>query len=391
MIAARVPPLVGEERVPLLAARGRVLARDLRAPGDLPPFRNSAVDGYAFAFRDLGAAGAWLPVSGRIAAGQGPGRLPSGTAVRIFTGAPMPEGADTVAMQEDVVSEGNGVRLPSHLRAGEHCRLAGEDVARGALALPAGRPLSAPEIGLAAALGLTDLPVRRRPRIGVFSTGNELAEPGRPLGEARIFDSNRPLLLALLASLPVEAHDLGRLPDQSARTRAGLEAAAASHDLLLTSGGVSAGEEDHVRAAIEAAGHLTFWRLAVKPGRPVAMGVVRGTPVLGLPGNPVAAMVTFLLVACPLALRLAGAEVGPLLRVPAVADFVHRKKPGRREYLRVSLRQDAGTIRAAAFPREGSALLTSLTESDAFAELDESVTGISPGDPVLVLPFRMLF
>lgn len=393
LIAARVPPLGGEKAVPLHAAIGRVLARDLVAPLPLPPFFNSAVDGYAFRHADLAAdAPTPLRLSGRVAAGQAGGAaLGPGEAARIFTGAPMPPGADTVLMQEDARLEGEAVLVPPGLKRGANARPAGEDVAQGAVALSAGRRLRAPEIGLAAALGLASLPVAPRVRVGVFSTGDELASPGTALGPAQTYDSNRFTLLALLAGLPVVASDLGILPDRPEATAAALRAAAGAHDLLLTSGGVSTGEEDHVRAAIESGGRLVFWRLAVKPGRPAAMGVVDGTPVIGLPGNPVAAVVTFLHLARPLVLRLAGAAPEALPRFPARAEFGYRKKAGRREYVRVRLGPGAPLPAAAKFEREGAGLLTSLTQSDAFAELPEETTAVAPGDTVQILPFAALF
>ncbi|TDH59991.1 molybdopterin molybdotransferase MoeA [Dankookia rubra] len=396
LIADRVPPVAGIEQVGLAAALGRVLARDLPAPQPLPPFHNSAVDGYAFRHADLGAAGPTaLRLEGRVAAGQAPPPLSPRTAARIFTGAPMPRGADTVLMQEDAALEDGAVLVPAGLRPGANARPAGEDVAQGALALPAGRRLRAPEIGLAAALGCAALAVAPRIRVGVFSTGDELASPGTPLGPAQTHDSNRFTLLALLARLPAEAIDLGILPDDAADCAAALRAAAGGHDLLLTSGGVSTGEEDHVRAAIEQGGRLVFWRLAVKPGRPAALGVIGGTPVLGLPGNPVAAVVTFLHLARPLVLRLAGAAAEPLPRFTAEAAFAYRKKAGRREYVRVRLRPSEGGGAALPvaekFAREGAGLLTSLTESDAFVELSEEVLAVAPGDAVRVLPFAAMF
>lgn len=393
LIATRIPPLGGEEAVPLHAAIGRVLARDLVAPLPLPPFFNSAVDGYAFRHADLAADAATpLRLSGRVAAGQAGGAaLGPGEAARIFTGAPMPPGADTVLMQEDARLDGDTVLVPPGLKCGANARLAGEDVVQGAVALPAGRRLRAPEIGLAAALGLASLPVSPRVRVGVFSTGDELASPGTALGPAQTYDSNRFTLLALLAGLPVVASDLGILPDRPEATAAALRAAAGAHDLLLTSGGVSTGEEDHVRAAIESGGSLVFWRLAVKPGRPAAMGVVEGTPVIGLPGNPVAAVVTFLHLARPLVLRLAGAAPEALPRFPARAEFAYRKKAGRREYVRVRLGPGAPLPLATKFEREGAGLLTSLTQSDAFAELPEDTTAVAPGDTVQILPFAAVF
>jgi len=393
LILERIPPATGEEIVPLAAARGRVLAAPLLAPLPLPPFFNAAVDGWAFRHGDLapGAETALTEVA-RIAAGHAaPRALAAGEAMRVFTGAPMPPGADTAVMQEDVRRDGAAIFIPPGLKPGANARPAGEDIAAGALAVPEGKRLGPAEIGLAAALGQARLVVRPRLRVGVFSTGDELASPASTLGPAQSYDSNRFTLLALLAALPVEAHDLGILPDDRAATEAALRAAAASHDLLLTSGGVSTGEEDHVRAAIEAGGRLVFWRLAVKPGRPAAMGLVDGTPVLGLPGNPVAAVVTFLHLARPLVLRLAGALPEALPRFVAEADFSYRKKAGRREYVRISLHAGARLPRAQKFAREGAGLLTSLTQSDAFAELPEDSLGVTPGDLVTVLPFSAIF
>jgi molybdopterin molybdotransferase len=391
LIAERIPALPGLDNVPLAAARGRVLRAPLVAAAPLPPFFNSAVDGFAFRFADLAQQGQTrLPIRGRVAAGETAAGLAPGTAMRVLTGAPMPDGADTVMMQEDAVLADGAVTLPPGLQRGANCRPAGEDVPAGATALAAGRLLGPAEIGLAAALGHALLPCAPRPRIGVFSTGDELASPGVPLGPAQTYDSNRATLLALLAHLPVAAHDLGILPDHPAETAAALARHAAAHDLLLTTGGVSTGEEDHVKSAIEAGGRLVFWRLAVKPGRPAAMGVVGGTPVVGLPGNPVAAVVTFLHLARPLIWRLCGASPPAPLRVPATSGFHARKKAGRREYLRVRLALDGVVLRAERFGREGAGLLTSLTESDGFAELPEPVTAIAPGEAVTVLPFAGL-
>lgn len=401
LIEARIPPAEGAERVALRAAIGRVLADDLRAVTPLPPFFNSAVDGYAFRHADLAAGGETrLPIAARLQAGQAAAPIAPGTAIRIFTGAPMPDGADTVMMQEDAREDGDAVLLVPGLKRGANCRPAGEDVPTGRIALEAGRRLGPAEIGLAAALGFSDIPVRKLVRVGVFSTGDELAEPGKPLGPAQTYDSNRFTLLALLAGLPVEAVDLGILPDEPAATAEALARAAAGHDLLLTSGGVSTGEADHVKAAIGQGGRLVFWRLAIKPGRPAAMGVLPkaggnfasgGTPVVGLPGNPVAAVVTFLHLARPLVLRLAGAAPDRLPRFTARADFAYRKKAGRREYVRVRLDFGEGLPVARKYAREGAGLLTSLTESDAFAELPEHVTAVAPGDELRVLPFRAAF
>jgi molybdopterin molybdotransferase len=359
------------------------------------------VDGWAFRHGDLRSGEATrLVEAGRVAAGHLAARaLAAAEAVRVFTGAPMPPGADSCVMQEDVERDGPAILVPPGLKPGANVRPAGEDIAQGAIALSAGRLIGPAETGLAAALGQAVLAVRRLPRVGVFSTGDELAEPGGALGPAQTFDSNRFTLLALLGGLPCVASDLGILPDDGARTAAALAEAARGHDLLLTSGGVSTGEEDHVRAAIEACGRLVFWRLAVKPGRPAAMGVLPkagrdfgagGTPVVGLPGNPVAAVVCFLHLARPLLLRLAGAQERPLPCFAATADFTYRKKAGRREYVRVTLATEHGATVARKFPREGAGLLSSLTQSDGFAELPEDVTAIAPGDRLLVMPFAGL-
>jgi len=392
LILARVAALGGEALVPLHQALGRVMARPLVAAAPLPPFFNSAVDGYAFRHADLAAEGGTrLLLAGRIAAGHSGVQVAPGTAARIFTGAPMPPGADTVMMQEDARIEDAALLLPPGLKRGANARPAGEDVAEGAEALPAGRRLRAPEIGLAAALGFARLPVTPLLRVGVFSTGDELASPGGPLGPAQTYDSNRFTLMALLTALPVAITDLGILPDDRDATARALHAASGSQDLLVTSGGVSTGEEDHVRAAIEGAGKLVFWRLAVKPGRPAAMGVVGGVPMVGLPGNPVAAVVTFLHLVRPLVLRLAGAEAETLLRIAGTSGFDYRKKLGRREYVRVMLRRDGNGLIAEKFPREGAGLLSSLTQSHAFAELGEEVTELSPGSPIRLLPFDAIF
>jgi molybdopterin molybdotransferase len=392
LILERLTPLGGTEDVALPDALGRVLAAPLHAQTPLPPFFNSAVDGYAFRHADASPTGETrLRLAGRIAAGVSGTMLGEGEAARIFTGAPMPPGADTVMMQEDARLEGASLLLPPGLKRGANARPAGEDVPAGAEALPLGTRLRAPEIGLAAALGFVELPARPRLRVGVFSTGDELASPGERLGPAQTFDSNRFTLMALLAALPVRVTDLGILPDQAEATADALHLAAEDHDLLLTSGGVSTGEEDHVRTAIEDAGRLVFWRLAIKPGRPAAMGVIRGTPVVGLPGNPVAAVITFLHLARPLILRMAGARPEHLLRVTAVSAFDYRKKQGRQEYVRVMLSEGEGGPMAQKFPREGAGLLTSLTQSHGFAELGEEVTEVRPGDRLAVLPFAALF
>ncbi|ALA18437.1 MULTISPECIES: gephyrin-like molybdotransferase Glp [unclassified Chelatococcus] len=392
LIGERIAPIDGVEDVLVRSAEGRVLGRDAPALVDLPPFDNSAVDGWAVRHGDLAREGETrLPAAGRVIAGSAAAAMRPGHAVRIFTGAPMPAGADTVFMQEDVTLDGGTVVLPPGLKRGANCRKAGEDIARGAVALPAGRLLRPQDLALAAAVGHASLPVRRPLRVAVFSTGNELVEPGEPLPAAGIYDSNRFALIALLGRLGVAVSDLGVLRDEPERLREALMAASGEHDLILTSGGVSTGEEDHVRAAVEAAGRLVFWRLAIKPGRPVAMGVIAGTPFVGLPGNPVAVYVTFTFVVRPLLARLMGAELPRPLAIPARAAFAYRKKAGRREFVRVSLRRGAdGAYEAVKYPRDGAGVLTSLTETDGLAVLPEDMTGLAEGDRVDVYPYALL-
>jgi molybdopterin molybdotransferase len=391
-IAERFPVIAGTETVPLGLADGRIAAEDVFAAHDLPPFANAAVDGYAVRYADLAPEGETvLPVSGRLAAGAAAGTLAEGTAIRIFTGAPMPPGGDTVFMQEDVRREGDRVTLPAGLKHGANARPAGEDLGRGALAIPAGRRLRPQDLALAAATGHARIAVRRRLRVALFSTGNELTEPGAPLRPGAIHDSNRVLLATLLTRLGVAVDDLGILADDPATLPSHLAEAARDHDLILTSGGVSTGEEDHVKAAVEAQGRLMLWRLAIKPGRPLAAGLVAGTPFVGLPGNPVAVYITLLFVVRPLLARLGGALYEPPLPWPVRAGFPYRKKAGRREFVRVSLARTAdGGLEARKFPRDGAGVLTSLTESDGLVELPDDATGIAPGDMLAYYPHALL-
>ncbi|MFI4994829.1 MAG: gephyrin-like molybdotransferase Glp [Hyphomicrobiales bacterium] len=394
LIAERITPVAGVETVKLAKADGRVVAADIASPLALPPFDNSAVDGYAVRHADLMAEGnTVLPLRGRVAAGgSAAGLATKGSAVRVFTGAPLPADADTVFMQEDVEAAGDRVTLPPGLREGANLRRAGEDVARDTVLLPAGRRLRPQDVALAAAAGLPAISVRRRLKVALFSTGDELVEPGVELRPGAVHDSNRPLIACMLRRFGVEISDLGILRDDRGELAQRLAAAARHHDLILTSGGVSTGEEDHVKAAVEAVGRLVFWRLGIKPGRPVAMGVIGGIPFVGLPGNPVAVFVTFCHVVRPLLARLSGMAPDPLKTVPVRAAFGYRKKTGRREYVRVSLRDAAdGTVEAMKHPQEGAGILTSLTETHGLVELAEHVQAIAPGDMVGFLPYAAMW
>ena len=394
IIAARVSAVHEVETVALGAADGRILARDLRAPLPLPPFTNSAVDGYAVRGGDLSQDGEQaFQLAGRVQAGAPAGAaIEPGQAVRIFTGAPMPDGADTVFMQEDVrIDETGRVVLPAGLKPGANVRPAGEDIALGYVALGAGQRLRPQDIALAAAFGLTDVVVTRRLRVAVFSTGNELVSPGGPRAASQLFDSNRFMLAAMLARLGCEVSDLGIVSDDRASLADGLKQVAGSHDLILTTGGVSTGEEDHVKASVESAGTMVLWRMAIKPGRPVAMGIIDGTPLIGLPGNPVASFVTFVHVVRPTVLALMGATQQPLLPMPVRSAFAYRKKIGRREYVRVNLRKgDVGGLEVTKFPREGAGLLSSLVDTDGLVELGEEVAEVEPGQIVGFLSYSSL-
>jgi molybdopterin molybdotransferase len=399
LIGERVTPVSGHEAVPLRDAVGRVLAEDVIAPVSVPPFDNSAVDGYAVRAEDLRPGGEMrMQIVDRVAAGHDATHaLGAGEAIRIFTGAPMPDGADMVFMQEDCRVEGSAVILPPGLKRGANRRLAGEDIRAGTVALPAGRRLAVQHLALAAALGLTALNVRRRVRVALFSTGDEIVEPGTKLPRAALYDSNRYLLSGLIARLGAEITDLGILCDDPKELAVALKAAAEDHDLVLTSGGVSAGEADYVRSTIESIGKIVFWRVAIKPGRPVALGVIPAAKqgdaaaFVGLPGNPVAVFVTFVRVVRPLLLRLSGALAEPLVALPARAAFSYKKRKGRREYVRVALRAAAdGTIEAVKHAQDGAGVITSLTETDGLAELGEDVTIVEPGSPVGFLSYASL-
>jgi molybdopterin molybdotransferase len=394
LLAETITPVTAAEAVALHEALGRILAEDIVSPVDIPPAPNSAVDGFAVWHADLDPeAETRLPVVGRVTAGQQD--LPAarrGTAVRIFTGARLPAGPDTVMMQEDCESDGDPeapwVVIRPGIRKGANARKAGEDVAQGDVVLQRGQKLRPQDVGQAAAVGRREVVVSRRLKVGLFSTGDELREPGTPLDPGAIYDSNRYTIHALLTGLGCAVDDLGILPDRLDAVQAALAAAEGRHDLLVTSGGVSVGEEDHVKAAVEALGKLHLWRLAVKPGRPIALGQVGRIPFVGLPGNPVAVVVTFLTIVRPLILRLMGGKDAPPHTFRVRAGFDHRKKKDRREWVRAHLVEDAsGGLTAEKFPREGAGILSSLVAADGLIELPEDLTRLEAGAMVDFLPF----
>ena len=397
LILQKLAPIVDSEAVGLGQGLGRILAEDVVSPIAVPAGDNSAVDGFAIHFEDLDPeAETRLPVIGRAAAGHPfADVLPRGKALRIFTGASMPAGADTVMMQEDCRLDGDFVAIKPGIKRGANRRLAGEDVSAGKTILARGQRLRPQDVGLAAAIGRRQLLVARPLGVALCSTGDELVEPGHPLPAGAIYDSNRFTVGALLRQLGCAVTDLGILPDRRDRVTAAIAEAAQGHDAVMTSGGVSVGEEDHVKAAVEAGGKLHLWRLAIKPGRPVALGQIeaggRRAAFVGLPGNPAAAMVTFLRIARPILLRLMGAaDSEPVLyRVRALFD--HRKKKDRREFLRARLLPDGeGGLAAVKFPREGAGILSSLVEADGLVELPESLTKLERGAMVDFLPFSEL-
>ena len=385
----RVPAPLAVEEVDLRDALDRVLAETLNAPFDVPAWDNSAMDGYALRVADLPAEGGMLPLAGRIAAGDAALQpLPAGHAVRIFTGAPLPPGADTVVAQEVTRVQGEQVEFPA-LKGGENVRRRGEELLAGAPVLEKGKKLRAQELGLLASFGLARVKVYRRLRVAVLSSGDELREPGEALQPGQLYNANRYSLLGVLRSLGCEVNDLPVMADDLALTRDTLARAAAEHDVLVSSGGVSVGEEDHLKQAVSDLGELHLWRLAIQPGKPLAFGSVGGTPWIGLPGNPAAALITALVVARPFLLRAQGcSDVLPQpLCLPA--GFAWRKANGRRQYLRARLENYDGILQVVLHPRQGSAMLTSASWADGLALVDCGRT-LEAGETVEYLPFSAL-
>ena len=382
-------PVITETRtVPLHQSLGRVLATDIAVPADVPPADNSAVDGYAVRACDLGGSTV-LPVSARVAAGQSPGELQPGTAVRIFTGSEIPAGADAVVMQERTETRDGGIAITAGVEPGQNIRRQGQDLRRGDTALAAGTPIRPQEMGLMGSMGIGDVPVLRRLRVAVFSTGDELVEPGQPLAPGQIYNTNRFTLTGLLEAAGCEVTRCETLRDRRQATRESLTEAATEADLIITSGGVSVGEEDHVRAVLEEEGGLSLWRLAIKPGKPLAFGAVAGTPVLGLPGNPAAVLVTFLVAGMPYIRHRQGNRRYCPLGEALPASFTVAKPSIRREFLRARKESVDGQIVVSAYPNQSSGVLSSACWGDGLAVVTENST-VSRGDTVHYYSFSEL-
>ena len=399
-LLAAATPIAETESVPTLEALGRVLAADVVSELDVPPTHTSMMDGYAVRIDDLMQGDRRLPVSQRVPAGHRPEPLVAGTAARIFTGAPIPPGADAVVMQEQAEAQGDAVAILHTPKAGEWITAQGADIRRGAVILPAGTRLSPQALGLAASIGAARLDVKRRLKVAVFFTGDELTMPGEPLAPGGIYNSNRFTLRALLERLNCQVTDLGIVPDRLDATRDALAAAASGHDLILTSGGVSVGEEDHVKPAVESQGRLALWQIAMKPGKPLAFGAVRRDTAsgaaaasargeahfIGLPGNPVSSFVTFLLFVRPFLLRLAGVPSVEPRAIALRADFTQTKADRRNEFLRARINGAGGLD---LFPNQSSAVLTSTVWGDGLIDNPPN-HAISAGETVRFLPFSEL-
>ncbi|MBS0543934.1 MAG: molybdopterin molybdotransferase MoeA [Proteobacteria bacterium] len=381
-----VRPVREIEQVDTFVASGRVLAVAQHSGLAQPPMDNSAMDGYAVRAADVPASGMRLPVSQRIPAGSVGHALAAGTAARIFTGAPLPPGADAVVMQELCEADGEAVVINHRPHSGESVRRAGEDIALGAEILPAGLRLTPQAVALAASVGLAQLPVHRRVRVAMFSTGSELVMPGEALPPGGIYNSNRFLLNALLSCLGCEVADFGIVPDNLDATREVLRKAAQGHDLILTSGGVSVGEEDHVKPAVEAEGSLDMWKIAMKPGKPLAYGRVHGAAFIGLPGNPVSSFVTFLMLVRPFLLATQGVrDVAPAaLSLRADFDWPHPDR--RREFLRARMNSQGGVE---LFANQGSAALNSTVWANGLVDIP-AAKAVARGEAVRFLPFTDL-
>ena len=383
-----IEPLRGTERVRVDAALGRVPAQEIIAPMSLPPFDASAMDGYAVCARELGGDGPKrLLVAGQSLAGH-PARETAGAgkAIRIFTGAPMPAGADSVVLQEDVTAAEAAIEFDESPSVGQHVRPAGNDIAKGDAICRAGRRLTPYDLAWLAACGIGTVRVGRRVRVVLLSTGDELAEPGVPLGEAQIYDSNRFAMTRLLEGRGSDIIDLGCIPDEPDRIRSALEEAADVGDIIVTSGGVSVGDADYVRDLVAELGSIDFWRIALKPGKPLAVGDIRGTPFFGLPGNPVSTIVTCLLFVAPAIDLLAGATPCPSLTVPAILAEQVPHAPGRREYMRGIATNEEGVLRVAINGNQGSNRLATFSGANCLVLVPADAANLPAGETVQILP-----
>ena len=378
------------DTVPLDQSLGRVVAQTQYSAIDVPAFDNSSMDGYAIRSCDTALGGRIeLSVTQRIAAGQQGGVLGAGEAARIFTGAPLPAGADAIVIQEDCERDADRVSFKGPVAASQHVRPCGNNIAVGAEVLPAGVRVRPQEMGIAAAVGLTHIPVSRRLRVGFFSSGDELVHPGVALQPGQIYNSNRFTLMGLLANLGCESTDLGIVEDSLLRTQDVLRSAAENMDVIITSGGVSVGEEDHVKLAVETVGTLEMWQVAVKPGKPLAYGRIGDADFLGLPGNPVSTLVTFCLFVRPFILRRQGVSQIEPRQIDVAANFDWPQPMRRREYVRARLDGGGTTQTVSLYPKQGSDVLASTVWADGLVEIPEHTT-IKRGDRVAYLPFAQL-
>jgi molybdopterin molybdotransferase len=387
-LLAAAAPVIESEILPAESVLGRILAAPLVSDVSVPPLDNSAMDGYALRHAEC-SAGQWLAISQRIPAGHPGQPLQAGTAARIFTGAPIPAGADCVVMQEDCEANDGKVRVTRLPKPAANIRRAGEDIQVGQSVLAPGARLGPAQLGVAASVGATRLTVFRRLKAAVFFTGDEIVLPGQPLGPGRIYNSNRATLIALLNQLDIEVIDLGQVADNFDATLAALQRASVAADVVITSGGVSVGEEDHVKAAVEKIGHIDMWKVSMKPGKPLAHGRIEngntGTDFIGLPGNPVSAFVVFCLFVRPFLLKRMGAAPRQPASFTVPAGFTRAKPGNRREFMRARLENG----RAVLFPNQSSGVLTSLSWADGLVDVDAGIT-LNPGDPVRFIPLAEL-